>query len=184
MRPSDLRICPQCGTQNKVKWEFCVRCGESLQGVAVGDSRKPASKPEAPVDDFPDRPWRSVVWTVLALGVAVALAVMYFVHPPPAQAPRPDPGTFGGLRVPSTPPPKTLPAREVPGQKEFEEGRAALLRGDTAHALELLAAAVSLDGGNPTYHSTYGQALSQAGREADASQEFGLAVQIEPADYG
>ena len=31
----DLKICPVCETRNKVTWDFCVKCGESLAEVAV-----------------------------------------------------------------------------------------------------------------------------------------------------
>ncbi len=33
MAASDALVCPACGARNKPKWEFCVRCGESLQGA-------------------------------------------------------------------------------------------------------------------------------------------------------
>jgi len=33
----DFRVCPACGTRNKPKWDFCARCGESLQGVPLGE---------------------------------------------------------------------------------------------------------------------------------------------------
>src|SRR2546426_10614839 len=33
----DFRVCPACSTRNKPKWEFCARCGESLQGIPLGE---------------------------------------------------------------------------------------------------------------------------------------------------
>src|SRR5438094_961943 len=33
----DFRVCPSCGSRNKPKWDFCARCGESLQGLPLGE---------------------------------------------------------------------------------------------------------------------------------------------------
>ena len=35
MAEQDLKLCPACETRNKVTWEFCVKCGESLGEVAA-----------------------------------------------------------------------------------------------------------------------------------------------------
>src|SRR2546425_10627683 len=35
VRPEDVLICPACQTRNRARWEFCVRCGESLQDVTL-----------------------------------------------------------------------------------------------------------------------------------------------------
>ena len=32
----DLKVCPVCETRNKITWDFCVKCGESLAEVAAG----------------------------------------------------------------------------------------------------------------------------------------------------
>ena len=31
----ELKICPVCETRNKVTWDFCVKCGESLTEVST-----------------------------------------------------------------------------------------------------------------------------------------------------
>ena len=74
MKAGEVRICPSCQTRNKAKWEFCVRCGESLQGVRLGEGAAGAAPAavEAETDGVPF-PWISVVGALLALVGAAAL---------------------------------------------------------------------------------------------------------------
>src|SRR5258708_29726115 len=54
VRSGDALICPACQTRNRASWEFCVRCGESLQGVTLsmvslpglGDDAEPLAELE------------------------------------------------------------------------------------------------------------------------------------------
>ena len=34
---ANFRTCPQCSTRNRLDKEFCVKCGEPLEGVKAGD---------------------------------------------------------------------------------------------------------------------------------------------------
>src|SRR5215468_11224343 len=55
MKAGDVRICPSCQARNKPKWEFCVRCGESLQGVAAGKTEAAAAPKAAAADEAVER---------------------------------------------------------------------------------------------------------------------------------
>jgi Flp pilus assembly protein TadD len=178
MRATDLRVCPECGTQNKAKWEFCVRCGESLQDVPLGTGDASSQEDVTP-GEGPGMP-RGQVLLVAALALALIAAWKgWLPHSPEAQ--RIDPALFAGPTVPS-PAPTPPVSLAAPGQKEFEEGRRLLTSGQVARAIELLARAVELDGGNPLYHNTYGVALSAGSQEAAASREFEAAVQLSPVN--
>ena len=45
-----FRTCPQCQARNKLTWEFCARCGESLEQTAfepeMEDEAAPAEEAE------------------------------------------------------------------------------------------------------------------------------------------
>jgi hypothetical protein len=96
----DFLVCPACGARNKPKWEFCARCGESLQGVPPGE---PEPAEAAVVEDEPV-PISALPWLTglgfLAFG-ALAVAVWgWSKQGAPAPA-RPDPAVF---TLPTLPP--------------------------------------------------------------------------------
>lgn len=43
MKPN-FRTCPQCSTGNRLDKEFCVKCGEPLEGVKAGDPNEAPKK--------------------------------------------------------------------------------------------------------------------------------------------
>lgn len=170
---ADFRLCPACGTRNKLKWEFCVKCGESLQDVAAG-AGSAAGGPPRPIEaeeSFVE--WRSVATTVLALGLAALVGLRF--RPEPAQA---DPGVF------------TSPARSEaspPSPAPVEDGRLArglqqLYSGDPRSALDALAAAAAATPNDPMARRAYGQALWLAGQSGAALSEMQAAARLAPQD--
>jgi Flp pilus assembly protein TadD len=177
MKPGDYRICPACSTRNKPKWEFCAKCGESLQGVSTGEPEvapmAPAPVRAAEVVDMEDGfPWGSLV--VLAVFVAAVVAAIY------AKPDRPvDAAIFGAATtIPAAPP---APAAVVsPAEAAFAEGRNLLASGDVVRGVDRLGDAVALAGDNALYRHTYGKALWQAGRKAEAIGQWQIASRLDP----
>jgi predicted Zn-dependent protease len=183
MRSADFRICPSCDSRNKLKWEYCVRCGESLQEVpAGGEAPEPAAETgaaEAANEEFrPGVPWLSLT----GIGALVVFGVIALRPRPTAEAARPDPSAF---HIPTLPPelPSAAPVEKGPGSEEFERGRALLRRGQAAEAVDLLAQATALDGGNALFRQVYGQALWQAGAKDQAIDQFRVAVRLDADTY-
>lgn len=174
---ADFLTCPACQARNKPKWEFCARCGESLQGVAVESATPTAPEPEA----VQTAGWASplgVVVAVVALAVTGAFAWVSLRRSSPPAPPAP-----GILIIPTQPakpgppPPSTTPTA---GQKEFEEGRALLEKGDAARAVALLAQAVAADSSNPLFQNVYAQALWATGQRDQALSRYRLSGQLSP----
>ncbi|PYQ02713.1 MAG: hypothetical protein DMF83_22930, partial [Acidobacteria bacterium] len=102
---ADFRACPACGSRNKPKWEFCARCGESLQGVPLGES----TPVEAALEEEEDQnissaafPWVTGLG-LLAFGtLAVAVTVSSEKRAPDR---RPNPGIFTLPTLPASAPP-------------------------------------------------------------------------------
>src|SRR5919204_5767278 len=101
---ADFRICPACQSRNKLKWEYCVRCGESLLDVAAGLTEEEEAPPadEAPAVDV----GRGVPWLPLVVvGAVIVFGVLALRSRPSAEAARPEPALF---KIPTLPP--SLPA--------------------------------------------------------------------------
>ena len=129
-RADDALLCPACGARNKAKWEFCARCGESLQGAETPRSPKKAetarkderagarrgrSRPRCAVVG----PSGSPLWAglaVVALVATVAAGVWYALQKGPAPGPR-----AAGLTVPTQPAKPEPPP--VPAQGKAQEPR-------------------------------------------------------------
>jgi Flp pilus assembly protein TadD/ribosomal protein L40E len=176
-RAANVRICPQCGTRNRPKWDFCAKCGESLQDVAAGE---PAPE-EAPAAELPSDetgvPWASTLGTVVLIGAAIA-TYFYFREPPvPAT-----PDIFTLATVPPSLPPAKGPLARTAGQDQYEKGRSRLWSNDPAGAARLLAEAVSLDPNNASYHHAYAVALWQSGARGGALTEYREAIRLDPGD--
>jgi predicted Zn-dependent protease len=182
MSRADFRICPNCETRNKSKWEFCVKCGESLQNVPLGD--RPAAGAVAKGTaarsveaEGSGIPWRSLFLSALAIGAAVVVYVVFKDPPTPT-----DPAAFTFPTAPA-PPPTVAADKTVPGDaglESFEQGRRLLARGDVAGAMPLLEAATLAAPSNPLYQSTFGQALWRFGQQDRAIDAFRRAVTLEP----
>ena len=177
----DFRVCPACGTRNKPKWEFCARCGDSLQGVPLGDP--------APLPDEPDAeqtvssaafPWLTGVG-LLAFG---ALAVgMTMRSEKRSSADRPNPHIF---TLPTLPP--SLPSARAqvkdPGTAAFEEAHQLMLKGDAAGALPLLSQAVAYAPENAMYRNLYAKALLATGQTDEGLRQLDVALRLSPGDAG
>src|SRR6185295_19224055 len=87
--------CPSCGARNKGKWEFCARCGESLQGAeSVVAAKKPAPAARSAAarsEGGPTSPLNNVLFGVVfaALVATVVFAVRYSRANGPMPAPTP-----------------------------------------------------------------------------------------------
>lgn len=174
---ADFLICPACQARNKPKWDFCARCGESLQGVTAQSAAPAAPEPEA----VETTSWASPLWVVVgvvALAATGAFAWVSIRRSEPQAKPEPGIFTMGTQPPkPAAPPPSTTPAA---GQKEFEEGRALLEKGDAARAVALLAQAVAADSSNPLFQNVYAQALWATGQRDQALNHYRLSGQLSP----
>lgn len=171
----DFRVCPNCGARNKAKWEFCVKCSESLQGVPLG-SASPVAAPSARVaDDDTEFPWRSVVATLA--GIALAYGA-YKAFNQPVVAPPPELFTLG--TIPPSPPEAPARAPRPAGQEEYEEGIRRLNANDPATAAQHFARAVSLSTDNHVYRHAYAVALWQSGSKSEAIDQYRSALHGAP----
>lgn len=176
MTDESVRICPACGTRNKPKWEFCVKCGESLQDVSLGvpaPEAEAAAEVEA-IEGAGPFPWLAVAGSALLLAAAV---YFYRNYRGVEQAANPAVWTAPTL------PPATqaaAPYVPVPGEKDLQDGRNLLLKGDVAGAVRLLAQAVADAPSDPAARYAYGQALWQAGDRDQALTQYGEAARLSP----
>jgi Flp pilus assembly protein TadD len=188
--PPSFRICPACESRNKAGWEFCVRCGESLQNVPLGD-RGAAGRgaAAATVDESTSAgPGAgSVLTTVLALAALVGAVLFVFRGGPVLETSRPDPSLFTLPTVaPSLPPPPSA-VPDAPGMRAYAQGRRLFAQGDAAGAIPLLAQAVSEDSSNAEFHNVYGKALLAGGGVVEEGlRQLQEAVNLAPRnpEYG
>lgn len=174
MKASDFRVCPNCGTRNKSKWEFCAKCGESLQEVPLGDAEAPAAAVVAE-DEAAEFPGRAIAG--FAAAFAVAIGVFFAFRNPPAPT---SPAIFSAPTVPGTlPPPGPEPAKPT-GRAEYEAGLKRLNQNDPAGAAPLFAQAVAADSQSALYHHAYAVALFQSGAREASLAEYRAALTLDP----
>jgi predicted Zn-dependent protease len=178
---SDFRVCPACGTRNKPKWEFCARCGDSLQGVPLGE---PA--PEEPIEFEDDEtispgafPWVTGLG-LLAFGV---LAVVVIARSDGKVPERPNPNIFTLPTLPPSPGAARVAVKDA-GKDSFDEGRRLLAAGDAAGAVAHLGQAVADAPDNALYRNFYAKALLAAGSADEAIRQFDVALRLSPDDVG
>jgi tetratricopeptide (TPR) repeat protein len=177
MKAESVRICPACGTRNKPKWEFCVKCGESLQDVPLGipaaEGAGAAAEAEA-VEAAGPFPW-------LALGVSIVLigAAVYFYRNYRGAEAGPAPGIW---TAPTVPPSTEAAAAYVPqpGEKNLQDGRNLLANGDVAGAVRLLSQAVADAPSDHGARYAYAQALWQSGDRDQALNQYREAARLSP----
>ena len=191
VRPEDVLICPACQTRNRARWEFCVRCGESLQDVTLTsapplESREPSDQEgvEEPQTEPQDNGEAGMVLLVgvLVLILLNAVACLWQRDRPPATRPSPDLFTLG-----TQPPSLPAPGKEVaggPGARDFEEGRRLLAGGEAAKAIAFLSRAVEAAPENAIFHDVLGQALGATGALDQAFVQFGEAARLDRAQFG
>lgn len=159
-------FCPDCGAKNKAGWEFCARCGASLQGA--GKVKRDAVPPTQPEPIGPTA--ASLLGWIAVAGFAVA--AFFFLRGQAGPAP-----TSDIFAVP-TPPPKPPAVTDAPepGGVVPRNARARLARGDVAGALAELAEAVGQDPQDHALRALYAKALWQAGERDRALEQFRTAA--------
>lgn len=166
---ANFRTCPQCSTRNRLDKEFCVKCGEPLEGVKAGDQTLAMSakgKPGIVLTDSEEEaqsPLVALVVVVLAVGVGFAAWRTIAAEPPslPQTVVRPKEGPPAPATAPST----------APGVKEYADGLAALNAGDYPNAIRLLRLAVAA-ANRADYMFTLADALEKSGAVDDAIAQF------------
>ncbi len=204
----NFRTCPQCSTRNRLDKEFCVKCGESLEGVKTADQGESSKgKPGFVLTETEEgqSPLVPFVIVLLTLGVAFAAWRSIAAAPPTlAQvAVRPQPTVAARSATPIPP---------APGVSEYAQGLAALNAGDFPNAVRLLKLAVAavnradyrltlaealersqaidealleyeaafnLESGIPRYASEWAKALNRAGRATEAIKAYEAALRID-----
>ncbi len=164
-------ICPACQARNRPKWDYCVRCGESLEGVASVEAGPEEAAPPADL---------STLYLVLMVAVVagtLALACRDLASQPVPPAATPGVFTFGGPASPM-PSPSAVPR---PGSADAEAGRRLLAQGKAAEAIPLLEKAAAENPGNAEYQHLLGRALWNTGNREAAVRSYAEAASLEPA---
>jgi tetratricopeptide (TPR) repeat protein len=178
MASDAYRVCPNCDTRNKIQWEFCVKCGESLVDVPVG---APASAGPPVAEDVVEGSSAGLL-SVLGMVVLIAGSVVYLARTTQRPAP-PRPPADSILTLPTVPPgpPTAVVASGAPGAQNFERGRVLLAQRKPVEALKYLADAVAEDSTQSLYHDYYAKALWETGATVEAMREFDAAVSLAPS---
>jgi tetratricopeptide (TPR) repeat protein len=164
-------ICPACQARNRPKWNYCARCGESLEGVAPVEA---SPEEAAPPPDL------STLYLVLMIAVVAgtfALACRDLASQPAPPAATPGVFSFGG---PPSPVPSPSPGRQ-PANADAEAGRRLLAQGKAAEAIPLLENAAAESPGSAEYQHLLGQALWNTGDREAAVRSYGEAASLAPA---
>jgi tetratricopeptide (TPR) repeat protein len=171
MKTGDFVVCPACGTRNKTSWEYCVRCGESLEGAATS---APARPPAAPVQES-DGAWKTWAGTVAL--IAVAVGGFLYIRQANATSPVAERSPLTIPTLPKQPvEPAKAPPQAGPGAKDFGEGARLLRAKRFADAIPLLQNAVSAEPENGLFLSTLGEALLENGQPEEAIAQFQAAA--------
>lgn len=190
----DALLCPSCGARNKPKWEFCARCGESLQGAVVDPavaktqvSARGKSKGKLSILVH-EKEADSSLPPGLILGIGVVLlaglafAGWRFARSSPASQAA-DPNLFAIPTQPSTRPVLPPPA-SGPGADDFNEALRLMAAGKAADALPFLSRAASAVPTNARFSWVWGQALLETGAQDEALARFGEAARLDPKAHG
>jgi tetratricopeptide (TPR) repeat protein len=184
MAAGDSLICPACGARNKPKWEFCVRCGESLQGVAPTRATSGRAEAEEAAEARPPSAGSGRLLVVVAGLLLVGLAVAAWRYSRGASGPaRPDPGLFTVATRPSELPSPSPPG-EGPGYTDFVEGLRLYEQQKAGEAVPFLARAAAAAPANARFRHVHAQALWAAGEQEKALAEYAEAARLDPGQYG
>ena len=171
MKTGGFVVCPACGTRNRTSWEFCVRCGESLEGaVASSDAKRGAEAVSPPAEGGAD--WGA--WAGSLLLVAIGVAAFLYIRQANATTSIPETGL---LTIPTQPAkPESLakaPRRPASaGAKDFAEGSRLVREKKYEEALPFLSNAASAEPGNGLYLSTWAEALWETGAKDEALDRY------------
>jgi tetratricopeptide (TPR) repeat protein len=178
MKADSVRICPACGARNKPKWEFCVKCGESLQDVALGVPAAGGSTAAVADTEFVQEAG-PFPWVALAASVALLAAAVYFYRNYSGVGETPNPGIWTAPTIPPSTPAAAAYVTQ-PGEKVLQDGRNLLAQGDVAGAVRALAQAIADAPSDPTARYAYAQALWQAGDKDQAVVQYREAAKLSP----
>jgi predicted Zn-dependent protease len=165
-------ICPACQARNRPKWEYCVRCGESLDGVAVTERQ--------PDDEAHPRDLSTLYLLAMVAVVAgtLVMACRNIASQPPPPAATPGVFSFGG------PLPGPSPAAATPlANNDAEAARRLLGQGKAAEAIPLLEKAAADNPENGEYQQLLGRARWTTGDRDGALQSYAEAARLDPAAY-
>jgi Flp pilus assembly protein TadD len=168
-------ICPACQTRNRPTWEYCARCGESLERVPVAETG--SHREATPARDLGAL---YLVLMVAVLAVTSALACRDIATHPAPPAPSPGVFSFGGLAAPSPSPP---PATQQ-GNADADAGRRLLAQGKAAEAIGPLEKAAAENPGNAEFQNLLGRAHWATGDREGALRSYADAARLDPAAYG
>ncbi len=174
MAPQDFWQCAECGSRNKTKWEFCARCGASIQEARA------TQVPEAAADSGPDAPaGGGSLWSILAIVVLLAAGIFAWRSGWRLGAgPRPDPAALSfGIR-PTRPAPS--PSPESSTAATFAEALRLAAAGDMDSAVPLFDQVMSEEPRSVPYRTGYANALWTAGRTDLALAQYREAAEIAP----
>jgi Flp pilus assembly protein TadD len=177
MSVRQARVCPACGVLNRPSWEFCAKCGESLEGATLttdGEDQGAEAPASAPVSGGSSVVVLGV--TLVAVAFFAVLAWRYAEQAPPPS--RPDPAMFTIATLPPELP--ETPASSTPGVDAFNEGQRLVAAGDHQGAREQFAAAVAADGSNAMYRAAHGRALWAVGERLQSLEELRVAARLDP----
>lgn len=185
-----FRTCPHCQARNKPTWEFCARCGESLEidpaeieADNADDGEPYPALADDEVEPVPDSGGGNLLRDLVVMGAVVVGGIasyQWWRGGPPAV-----PVAAGFVTAATLPTATAVPARvlvEPAGQESFAEGRALLARGDAAAAVPLLARAVELSPENAAYRGMYGDALIASGAVDEGLGQYDAAVRLDPVN--
>ncbi len=167
--------CPACGALNRPTWEFCARCGESLEaatlveGPSAGDVEADGSIVAS------SAPANAIAFAGLLALALVGFAAWRTLSGQPAPVTVPAAFTIG-----TQPPEMPRPSPPSGGEASYGAGRRALNAGDLESAVSLLAAATAADPENAEYQNAYGHALWRSGDREGALAAHAEAARLDP----
>lgn len=170
---ANFRTCPECSTRNRLDKEFCVKCGEPLEGVKAGDPNADAGpdKKTGPgfsvSGDGSEGQSPLVPFALVVITLAVAFAGWRAVQGVPGAAL--SPANQAPKAEPSIPP--SVGAPMDPGVQQYTAGMAALRSGNFSVAIGLLREAVT-SADKAEFHLGLAEALEKSGAMTEALDEY------------
>jgi tetratricopeptide (TPR) repeat protein len=180
MKPN-FRTCPQCSTRNRLDKEFCVKCGEPLEGVAAGDPKETAGKKGKPgfVVSSEGESTRSPIVPMLLF--LVMLGAFVGAWQTLREAPQAATPPAASPQLQATLPPVVVIPRG-PGIDDYTSGMAALRAANSAEAVRFLRLAVTAAPNRADFHLGLAEALEASGATTEALAEFDRAVSLDRAN--
>src|SRR5262245_9936824 len=153
---ADSRVCPACGTRNKLKWEFCVKCGESLLEIEPEPSTAAPPASVAPVEGA-GASWVQTLGTLVALGLALYIGFLFRPEPASTAA-----GVLANPAAAEAAAPQARTPAPVVEERNLNDALRNLQSKNTQSALEQLAQAVAQSPNDVEARFAYVHALYDA----------------------